>query len=125
MKKYLIKVNDNHYEVEVSEVKSSSAKPAPAAPAPAPANRVASTPTNSKDSKSSGGSRKVNAPMPGSILKIIVKVGDAVTKGQPLLVFEAMKMENDLTSPADGVIAEINTSVGKTMAAGETLIVLN
>ncbi len=123
MKKYLITVNEKQYEVEVAEIKSSAnnvnqtLKTAPKLKAPV-------SPSHIKESKPSAGGKKVTAPMPGSIMKVLVNVGDKVTKGQALLVFEAMKMENDLTAPADGVIAEINAVAGNTMAVGETLIVI-
>jgi len=63
--------------------------------------------------------------MPGTVIRMFANPGDTVKKGQKLLVFEAMKMENELTSSVDGVITEIRTSVGKTIAAGELLVVLS
>jgi len=118
MKKYVITVNGNKYEVEVEETGSSSSNAAPTAKA-AP---VAAAPKAA--SKASAGGQKVTAPMPGNIFKVAVKAGDVVKKGQLLLVFEAMKMENDLTSPVDGTVAEVTVSVGSVIAAGDLLVVI-
>jgi biotin carboxyl carrier protein len=120
MKKYVITVNGNKYEVEVEVAGSGSSNSAPAAPA-AKAAPVAAAP---KASKASAGGQKVTAPMPGNIFKVEVKAGDVVKKGQLLLVFEAMKMENDLTSPVDGTVAEVTVSVGSVIAAGDLLVVI-
>jgi len=117
MKKYVITVNGNKYEVEVEETLSTSSNSAPVA-------KTAPTTSAPKASKASEGGQKVNAPMPGNILKVAVNVGDVVKKGQLLLQFEAMKMENDLTSPVDGTIAEVKAVAGNIMAAGDLLVVI-
>lgn len=117
MKKYVITVNGNKYEVEVEEAGSVGTKPVSTA-------KAAPVTATTKVSKPTVGGQKVLAPMPGNIIKVSVKVGDVVKKGQGLLVFEAMKMENDLTSPADGTIAEIKIGVGSVIAAGDLLVVI-
>jgi biotin carboxyl carrier protein len=61
------------------------------------------------------------APMPGSVLRIGAAVGDAVTAGQPLIWLEAMKMEHTVTSPGDGVLAELNVEVGQQVDVGAVL----
>jgi biotin carboxyl carrier protein len=63
--------------------------------------------------------------MPGKIVDVKVKVGDAVKKGQTVLVLEAMKMENDIVAPEDGTVASINAAVGSAVEAGETIATLN
>ena len=63
--------------------------------------------------------------MPGTIVKINVKAGDAVKKGDVFLVLEAMKMENDITSPADCTIASVNVSQGASVSTGDILITYN
>jgi biotin carboxyl carrier protein len=68
------------------------------------------------------GSGKVKAPMPGLIVKVIVKPGDQVEKGQVLLNFEAMKMENQLKSPIAGVVKEIKVSQGDKIEKGQHLV---
>jgi biotin carboxyl carrier protein len=65
---------------------------------------------------------EVKAPMPGMVLKILVKDGDEVKKGDPLLVLEAMKMENILKSPTDGVIKKIAAVTGVAVEKNQLLI---
>jgi biotin carboxyl carrier protein len=62
--------------------------------------------------------------MPGSVFKMLVSEGDEVKKGQILMVFEAMKMENDLTSPIDGKVVAVNVSEGDAITVGQELIVV-
>jgi pyruvate carboxylase subunit B len=62
-----------------------------------------------------GGEGKLDSPMPGKILDIMVKEGDEVSKGQPVAILEAMKMENELKSPIDGVIKKIEAEVGQSV----------
>jgi biotin carboxyl carrier protein len=66
----------------------------------------------------------MSAPMPGVVLKILVTVGDEVTKGSPLLILEAMKMEHQITSPRDGVVASINCKEGEMVQPGLDLVTL-
>jgi biotin carboxyl carrier protein len=63
--------------------------------------------------------------MPGNILKVNFKVGDTVKKGDVLVVLEAMKMENDVCAPADGVVASIEVSQGSTVETDTLLVTLN
>lgn len=72
-------------------------------------------------SSANAGSGKVKAPMPGLIVKILVQPGDTVEKGQVLLNFEAMKMENQLKAPASGLIKELKISVGDKVEKGQLL----
>ena len=119
MKNYTITVNGNVYDVTVEEGASTGAVSAPAAPKAAP--KAAAKPA----ATGTAGSVKINAPMPGKIVDVKVKVGDAVKKGQTVLVLEAMKMENDIVAPEDGTVASINAAVGSTVEAGETIATLN
>jgi biotin carboxyl carrier protein len=66
----------------------------------------------------------LSAPMPGVVLKILVNVGDEVTKGAPLLILEAMKMEHQLTAPRDGTIASVNCKEGEMVQPGLDLVTL-
>lgn len=135
MRKFIIKVNGNTYEVEVEEVgiekeaKSPVAKmaaPAPAAaPAPTPEPKVASLKEEKKEVAVAPGQEVIEAPMPGNIWKIEVKVGDVVKAGDVLLILEAMKMENEIVAPRDGVVANINTTEGAQVNTGDKLIVLD
>lgn len=125
MKNYRITVNGTAYDVAVEEL-AAGAAPAPvaqvAAPVAAPAPAAAPTPA----AKSTGaGSIKVASPMPGKILDVKTKVGDAVKKGQVLLILEAMKMENEVVAPEDGTVASVDVAVGAMVEAGDTLASLN
>ena len=64
------------------------------------------------------------APMPGKVVAVLVAAGDKVSRGQPLVVMEAMKMEHTITAPADGEVAEVRHSVGEQVAEGAALITL-
>jgi biotin carboxyl carrier protein len=70
------------------------------------------------------GKQMISAPMPGKVIKILVKVGERVKRGSGLIVIEAMKMENELKSPIDGKVKEINVEEGKAVDAGEKLVVV-
>ncbi len=68
--------------------------------------------------------RSVAAPMPGKVVKLLVKPGDAVQAGDGVIVVEAMKMENELKAPAPGTVKEIRVEEGKAVSAGEVLVVI-
>lgn len=123
MKNYTITVNGNVYDVTVEEGASTGAVSAPVAPKAAP--KAATAPAAKPAATGTAGSVKINAPMPGKIVDVKVKVGDAVKKGQTVLVLEAMKMENDIVAPEDGTVASINAAVGSAVEAGETIATLN
>ena len=123
MKNYTITVNGNVYDVTVEEGASTGAVSAPAAPKAAP--KAAAASAAKPAATGTAGSVKINAPMPGKIVDVKVKVGDAVKKGQTVLVLEAMKMENDIVAPEDGTVASINAAVGSAVEAGETIATLN
>ena len=115
MRKFNITVNGVAYEVEVEEVGAQGA--APAAPAKA-------APAAPKAAPVAGGT-PVNAPMPGTILDVKVQQGQAVKKGDVLMVLEAMKMENEIMCPQDGTVAQINVTKGASVNSGDVLCVLN
>ncbi|MDL1896866.1 acetyl-CoA carboxylase biotin carboxyl carrier protein subunit [Anaerolineae bacterium CFX7] len=70
------------------------------------------------------GDGRVKAPIPGIVTQIFVQVGDAVTLGQPLLILEAMKMENQIRAPRDGTLASVNVSAGEGVTLGQLLVEL-
>ena len=113
MKKYRVTVNGTAYEIELEELTGAApAADAPAAPAPAPA---AAAPA---------GGEQVTSPMPGTILSVNVAAGDAVKRGQVLMILEAMKMENEIMCPCDGKVATVNTSKGASVESGTLLCVI-
>ncbi len=65
------------------------------------------------------------APMPGQVLKVLVRAGDAVKRDQPLLVLEAMKMQYEIVAPRDGVVAHVCADEGAQVAGGATLVALD
>jgi biotin carboxyl carrier protein len=129
MKKYNITVNGNTYEVFVEEVGGATAAPvysAPvAAPVAAPAPAAAPAPKAASAPAGAQGATVVSSPMPGTILDVKVSVGQSVKKGDVICVLEAMKMENEIPAPKDGVIASVNVQKGASVAANDTLATLN
>lgn len=134
--KYKVTLKGKTYEVEVEKGEAmildeyAAAAPAPAAvptpaaapaapaptPAPAPAAPAAPAPAAS--------GTVVTSPLPGNVLSINVNVGDAVKAGQLLVLIEAMKMENEIVAPTDGVVKQIVASKGAVVATGDTLLVI-
>ena len=126
MKQLKITVNGKTYDVAVEEVGASSAPVAAAAPAAAPAPVAAPAPAAAPAAAAgSAGSVNVTAPMPGNINDIKVSVGQQVKKGDTMVVLEAMKMENDIPAPADGVVASINVNKGDSVDSGAVIATLN
>ena len=70
------------------------------------------------------GERRVSAPMPGRIVRVLVRAGDTVAAGQALVVVEAMKMENELKSPKAGRVKEVSVAEGTSIEAGRLLVVV-
>lgn len=119
MKNYTITVNGNVYDVTVEEGAAGAATSAPKAAAPKAAAPKAAP-------KAAGqGSVKVNSPMPGKILSVKTRVGQAVKKGEVLMILEAMKMENEVVAPEDGTVASIDVAAGDSVEAGVVLATLN
>ena len=135
MKYYTITVNGNTYDVSVEEGVSSAHAAAPVnIPAPAPVAKPAAPVAQAATaaplkpaapSAGSAGSVKVSSPMPGKIVAVKSTVGQAVKKGDVILVLEAMKMENEIVAPQDGTVASINVSAGQSVEAGNLLATLN
>lgn len=135
MRNFRVVVNGNEYTVAIEELAedkgtqqqtTAPTQPTPkaaAAPQSSPNPPKAQTPQPTQPSGGSGGT--IIAPMPGTILKISVTKGDTVTKGQTLLVLEAMKMENEIQAPSDGVVQGLNVAEGASVNAGDVLIVLS
>jgi len=132
MKSYTITVNGNVYDVTVEEGASYAAAPvaapAPVAPKAAPAP-VAAAPVAAPAPKAApaggAGSIKVEAGAAGKVFKLEKKVGDAVKKGDAVVIIEAMKMEIPVVAPEDGTVASIDVAVGDAIEAGAVLATLN
>ena len=145
MKEYKIKINGNDYNVTIDEVEGNAAKvevngtpynvefdkplskpktisvvnrPAAATAAgPAPASRPAAAPA------AAAGGSTVNSPLTGVVLEVKVKDGDKVTKGQVIMVLEAMKMENAIEAPCDGTVT-IKAQKGDSVLEGAPLAII-
>ena len=132
--KYKVTLNGRTYEVEVeagqaillaeyeaiAPAPAAAAAPAaaPAAPAAAPAPAAPAAPAVT------GAGEAVNAPMPGTILKVNVTQGQAVKEGDVLCVLEAMKMENEIMAPKAGTVTQVVTSKGASVNTGDALVVI-
>ena len=135
MRKFRINVNGNMYDVEVEEIggapvaapipqapaQAPAAAPAQA-PAPAPAPAPAAAPAPAPAAPADG--TKVSAPMPGTVLSVAVKNGQAVKKGDVLLILEAMKMENEIMAPCDGTVAQVAATPNTSVNTGDLLVVI-
>ena len=96
--------------VAAAPVAAPAAAPAPAAATPAGGAVAAGT--------------RVDSPLPGNVLDVKVSVGQAVKAGQVLVIIEAMKMENEVAAPCDGVVKQIVASKGAVVATGDALLVI-
>ena len=130
--KYKVTLNGRTYEVEVEagkamlldEYEAIVPSAAPAAPAAAP---VAAAPVAAAAPAApavTGAGEPGNAPMPGNILRVNVKAGDAVKSGTVLCGLEAMKMENEIMAPKDGTVTQVLVSKGSTVDTGAPLVVI-
>lgn len=124
MKNYTITVNGNVYDVTVEENAGGAAAPVkPAAPAAA-APKAPAAPAAPK-AAAGAGAIEVKAGAAGKVFKIEVSVGQAVKKGDPVVIIEAMKMEIPVVAPEDGTVASIDSAVGDAVEAGAVLATLN
>ncbi len=113
MKIYKVKVNGKLYEVELESVSENEGKvEAPKAEAPKAAP------------VSDGQGTTLKAPLQGTILRINVAVGDTVKKGQAVVILEAMKLENEVVAPCDGVVKEIKVSKGQSVNNQDALLII-
>ena len=113
-------VNGTQYEVDVEREKE-EAKPVVAAPRHAAAPK-ADAPKAAAAGDANG--HKAVAPLPGTIMQIFVNVGDQVKRGDKILMYEAMKMENNFLAEVDGEIKDIKVRVGDNVLQGAVLVVI-
>jgi len=131
LRKFKITIDGKEYLVEMEEIGGAPAaapvvaqtvatpEPPAAAPTPAtePVSQTAATPADAEEA--------MKAPMPGTIIKMLVAPGDTVTENQPLLVLEAMKMENEIVANKAGTVGQIFVNKNDTVNAGDALIQIN
>lgn len=118
MKNLKITVNGTSYDVQVEEMGGSAAPTVAQAPVAAPAPKAAP-----KAAAPSAG-EPVKSPMPGTIVSVNVTAGQKVSKGDIVVVLEAMKMENEIMAPKDGTIAGISVNKGDTVDSGSVLVTI-
>ena len=145
MKEYKLKINGNDYAVTVNEVDGSVAevevngtpfkvefeKPIQKAAAPvakpvakSAAPAAAAAPVAKPAAPAGGAGTTVSSPLPGVILDVCVKEGDAVKRGQTVMVLEAMKMENAIEATADGTVTAIKVGKGDSVLEGAPLVII-
>ena len=142
MQKLNFNINGKHYEATITEVEHnvaevelngkkytidverSEAVAIPTIATPKPAAAAAPVAAAPAAPKAVAGANSVVAPLPGSVVSISVKAGDAVKAGQQLAVIEAMKMENEILAPADGTVKAVHCSAGQAVQQGDALIEL-
>ena len=120
MKNYRITVNGVAYDVAVEEMGEGAvtSTPTPAAPTPA-------APKAAPAAAAGAGAIKINSPMPGNILSVKASAGQAVKKGDVLMILEAMKMENEICAPQDGTIASVQAVAGDSVESGDVLVTMD
>lgn len=141
MKTYKFKINGNAYEVAVNSIEGKIANvnvngadyqvelenaPAAAPAAPVAAAPVAAAPAvaQAPAAAPSGAGEKVPSPLPGVIIEVSVKEGQAVKAGQKVAVIEAMKMENEISAPKDGTITAIHVNKGDSVLEGADIVTI-
>lgn len=127
MRKLRITVGNKSYEVTVEDLTEGDAFPA----APPPPRPVAASPTQGSPPATTTAKPQlpvdagaVTSPMAGAIQSVLVKPGDSVKQGQPLVILEAMKMENQITAPMAGTVQRVDVAAGDSVTEGQPLLVL-
>ena len=128
LRKFKIAIDGKEYLVEMEEIGGvqqpvqAPVAAAPAAPVAAPTEQAAPAPAAAPVSAASGDA--MTAPMPGTILRLLVNIGDEVKENQPLMILEAMKMENEVVANHAGKVAGIHVNQGQVVNAGDALITI-
>ena len=120
MKNYEITVNGKVYQVSVKEVDTETRSQQPVQPT-AP---VQSTPKQNQNTTQTDG-HTISAPMPGTILRLQVTEGQTVSQGEVLCILEAMKMENEIVAPNNGVVSSIQIRANQVVESGDSLMVIS
>jgi biotin carboxyl carrier protein len=122
MRKFIISVSGEKFEVDVEEVSPDKVYTS----SKANGTRMGEYNQNVKGSliPRKAGAVNVDSPMPGNIVRILVKPEDEVSTGQKLFVLESMKMENEIAAPSSGRVAGIKVNVGDAVTAGQNIIIL-
>lgn len=146
MKEYSFKINGKQYDVTVEsvegknaqvtvngasyavEIEKGAAEAPVAAPAAAPVEAAApapqAAPAAAPKAAPAGAGKKVESPLPGVIIEVSVKEGQAVKQGQKVAVLEAMKMENEIASTVDGTVTAIHVNKGDSVLEGAPIVTI-
>lgn len=124
--KYKVRLNKKIFEVEVENgeailLDEYTAVEAKAAPAPVAAPVVAPAPTAAPAPAAAAGANTVGSPLPGTVVNVKVSAGQAVKKGDVVVVLEAMKMENEINASKDGTITALHVAKGAKVEQGSPL----
>lgn len=121
-----IEVNGTVYDVEMQRDMPGIAAVAPASQPVAAPGQARHTPEKATGKKAEAGKKvEVKAPLPGVIIRVPVKTGDEIKKGQTLCTLETMKMENAIKAENDGTVTAVNITAGQSVLQDEILIVLS
>lgn len=124
MKRYRVNVNGTDYEIALEVLPEGEDFPAPAQQAASQPQAKPQQPAPSQAAAPAGDGEQITSPMPGTILDVRVKAGDAVKAGQVLMILEAMKMENEIMAPKDGTVASVHVEKGAQVENGALLCVI-
>ncbi|AYO47730.1 TPA: acetyl-CoA carboxylase biotin carboxyl carrier protein subunit [Streptococcus mutans] len=128
LRKFKISIDGKEYLVEMEEISESSVPAATPITSTTENTRAASDQKQQSQTPSpaatASAANTMPAPMPGTILKVLVNVGDTVSENQPLMILEAMKMENEIVAGMAGTVSAIHVSSGQTVDAGDNLITI-
>jgi biotin carboxyl carrier protein len=140
MKNFKFTINGNQYEVEVLEIDGNLARievngtlydvemqrevTKETTVAPVPQTKIVSREVKTDTNKPTGKTIEIKAPLPGVIIKVLVKPGDDIISGQVLCTLETMKMENAIRAEKDGKVNAVNISAGQSVLQDEILMVM-
>jgi biotin carboxyl carrier protein len=123
-RKFIVKVGDKTFPVEVEEIQEGREPLQAARPTVVEARAAQTEPVRVPEQRVEAVAGALYAPLPGKVLSVKCKVGDSVNAGDTVLVLESMKMENAIMAPKSGRIKEVSVSEGTTVALGDILVVI-
>ncbi|MCL6221457.1 acetyl-CoA carboxylase biotin carboxyl carrier protein subunit [Streptococcus dysgalactiae subsp. equisimilis] len=129
LRKFKITIDGKEYLVEMEEIGAPVQAATPVQPTPAAVSAPAEASPQVEEAQApqptaAAGADAIPSPMPGTILKVLVAVGDQVAENQPLLILEAMKMENEIVASSAGTVSAIHVSPGQVVNPGDGLITI-
>lgn len=129
LRKFKITIDGKEYLVEMEEIGAPVQAATPVQPTPAPVSAPAEPSPQVEEAQApqptaAAGADAIPSPMPGTILKVLVAVGDQVAENQPLLILEAMKMENEIVASSAGTVSAIHVSPGQVVNPGDGIITI-